>query len=130
MPRTGPQLKQPHMPAAPRGPVDPGLAPRDELKTIKLAQRVEGALKSNRIFEGAKQIEPQPVLVAPLNRGGAPPNVQHVHFGILGSFMDKGFDSTRPQIGICVEFKSPERKNELLEHNKSQLWEHPAAAHR
>ena len=32
--------------------------------------------------------------------------------------MDKGFDSTRPQPGICVEFRSPEKKKELLDHNK------------
>ena len=32
--------------------------------------------------------------------------------------MEKGFDSTRPQVGICVEFKSPEGKAKLLEHNR------------
>ena len=94
------------MPAAHRGtvgtssefphPANPALAPRDELKTLKLAQIVTECLKNNRIFEDAKQIEPQQVLVVPLNRDGAPPNCQHIHFGIIRSFGDKGFDPTRP----------------------------------
>ena len=128
MPKSGPQYKQFHMPAAhrrtagassePPHPSNPGLAPRDELKTLKLAQLVTECLKHNRIFEDAKQIEPHLLLVAPSNRDGSPPNTLHIHHGILESFRSKGFDPTRPQVGICVEFKSPEKRQEHLEHNK------------
>ena len=72
---------------------------------------------SQKVFQEPKQIDPQAILVAPSNRDGAPPNVQHVHHGILKSIVEQGFDSTRPSIGICVEFKSPEAKRKLLEHN-------------
>ena len=43
--------------------------------------------------------------------------MQHIHYGILKSFLNSGFDSTRPQIGICVQFKSAEGKRKLLDHN-------------
>ena len=90
----------------------------DAGKFKKLAQRVEETLSSKVIFKDPKQIPPPQVLVAPLNRDGAPPNVQHIHHGILKSFLTKGFDRTRPAIGICVEFKSEEGKKRLLEHNQ------------
>ena len=41
----------------------------------------------------------------------------HVHFGILNSFKTKGFDRTRPAIGICILYASEEGKKRLLEHN-------------
>ena len=113
MPKSGPVLKQPHVPARCRV-VPEGL---DPAKMGKLAQRVEKILKDYGTFGEPKQLEPQTVLVAPANRDGAPPNSQHVHNGILKGFLDKGYDSTRPQIGICVEFVSPEGKKKLLEHN-------------
>ena len=34
------------------------------------------------------------------------------------SFKYKGFDRTRPQIGICIEYKSEEGKRKVLEHNR------------
>ena len=104
MPKSGPVLKQPHIPARTRV-VPEGL---DPAKMGKLAQRVEKILKDYGTFGEPKQLEPQTVLVAPANRDGAPPNSQHVHNGILKGFLDKGYDSTRPQIGICVEFVPPE----------------------
>ena len=89
----------------------------DVAKLGKLAQRVEKTLREQTVFTEPKQLEPQSVLVAPLNRDGAPPNVPHIHRQILKGFFEKGFDSTRPQPGICVEFKSLESKKKLLEHN-------------
>jgi hypothetical protein len=90
----------------------------DAGKFKKLAQRVEDTLAKETLFAEPKQIDPSLVLVAPLNRDGAPPNVQHVHCGILKSFKTKGFDRTRPAIGICIKFTSEEGKKKLLEHNK------------
>ena len=63
-------------------------------------------------------MDPSLVLVAPLNRLGAPPNKLHVHYGILKSFKDKGFDRTRPAIGICLKFTSPQGLKSLHDHNK------------
>ena len=77
----------------------------DVAKVGKLAQRVEATLHQQVVFKEPQQLDPHSVLVAPLNRDGAPPNVPHVHFGILKGFIEKGFDSRRPQVGICVEFK-------------------------
>eukprot|EP00972_Heterocapsa_arctica_P065150 9617159-Heterocapsa_arctica.AAC.1 len=87
-------------------------------KLKKLAQRFEQTLSEEVLYPEAKQLDPRSILVAPLNRDGAPPNVPHVHHGILKSFKTKGFDRTRPQIGICIEFKSEEGKKKLIEHNK------------
>ena len=84
-------------------------------KLGKLAQRVEKILQEQVVFREPKQLDPSSILVAPLNRDGAPPNVPHIHQGILAGFFEKGFDSTRPQVGICVEFKSPEGKRKLLQ---------------
>ena len=89
----------------------------DAGKLGKLAQRVEKILQEQVVFREPKQLDPSSILVAPLNRDGAPPNVPHIHQGILAGFFEKGFDSTRPQAGICVEFKSPEGKRKLLQHN-------------
>ena len=88
------------------------------MQTMKLAQRVEATLRQMKIYLEAKQIEPQQILVAPLNRDGAPPNCQHIHNGLIKSFLEKGFDPSRPQVGILVEFKSAEKKRELLNHNR------------
>ena len=59
-------------------------------KFKKLAQRVEETLTNEKLNAEPKQIDPQLILVAPTNRDGTPPNVQHVHMGILRSFIHKG----------------------------------------
>lgn len=89
----------------------------DALKVGKLAQRVEGTLATCLNTE-PRQIDPRALLVAPANRDGATPNVQHIHKGILASFLKNGFDRQRPQVGICVQVKSSEGKAKLLEFNK------------
>ena len=86
----------------------------DAGKLRKLAQRVEKVLSEEVLYQEPKQLDPKTIIVAPLNREGAPPNVPHVH-NILRNIKLKGFDRTRPVIGICVEFKSPEAKQKLLE---------------
>ena len=90
----------------------------DPGKLKKLAQRVEQTLNEHVVFKEPKQLVPRSVLVAPHNRDGAPPNVQHVHMTILKSFLTKGFDRTRPQVGICIEYKSDEGRRKLIEHNQ------------
>ena len=96
----------------------------DPAKFLKLAERVERTLSEG---EGClnkdmpKQVDPNKILVSPLNRLGAPPNVRHVHQGILKSFLTKAFDRTRPAIGICVEVKSEQGIKKLLAHNNKLL---------
>ena len=87
-------------------------------KFQKLAQRVEETLTTEVLFPEPKQIDPNLVLVSPMNRWGASPNVQHVHLGILRSFQRNSYDRTRPAIGICVEYKSEKGLQELLAHNR------------
>ena len=70
------------------------------------------------LFAEPKQIDPSLILVAPHNRDGAPPNVRHVHFGILKSFQGSGFDRTRPAIGICIKFTTEKGLKDLVEHNQ------------
>ena len=67
MPKKQPELQQPHEPAASKVP-QAVLA-----KEGKLAQRVEGVLMNQKVFQEPKQIDPQAILVAPMNRDGAPP---------------------------------------------------------
>ena len=90
----------------------------DQGKFKKLAQRVEETMAKESLFAEPKQIDPSLILVAPTNRDGAPPNVQHVHYGILKSFMTSGFDRTRAAIGICIKYTSEHGKALLLEYNK------------
>ena len=60
----------------------------DAGKVRKLAARVEQTLTWKCLYPDPKQI---PVtLISPLNRLGAPPNVQHIHYGILLSFKNTG----------------------------------------
>ena len=100
-------------------------APRpDPLQTdtgrlTRIAHRVIQALEQKTLFKEPKQIHPDQILVGINNRDGAPPNVHHVHADILKSFHNKGFDRTRPATGILVEYRSPEGKAKLLEHNKA-----------
>ena len=84
----------------------------------KVALRVQKTLTDFGVWQEPKQLDPSSILVAPCNRDGAPPNVPHIHHGILKGLMDHGFDATRPPVGVCVEFKSPEGKRKLLEHNR------------
>ena len=83
----------------------------------KVALRVQKTLADFSVWPEPKQLEPSSILVAPCNRDGAPPNGPHIHSGILKGLMDNGFDPTRPQVGVCVEFRTPEGKRKLLEHN-------------
>ena len=76
----------------------------DQGKLKQLAQRVEEALSQDSLFVEPKQIDPSLILVAPTNRDGPPSNVQHVHYGILQSFMTKGFDRTRLAFGFCIKY--------------------------
>ena len=89
----------------------------DQGKFMKLAYRVEQTLKDDVLFDEPKQINPVLILVGLWNRGGAPPNVLHVHMVILKSFKTKGFDRTRADIGICIKYTSELGKRMLLEHN-------------
>ena len=90
----------------------------DQGKFLKLAQRVEQTLTKEVLYPEPKQLDPNLVLVSPLNRMGASPNVQHVHYGILKSFLKNSFDRTRPAIGICVGYRSEQGIKKLLEHNR------------
>ena len=89
----------------------------DPGKFLKLAQRVEQAMQDHLCLKEPKQLDPQMVLVAPRNRDRARPNLMHIHYVILKSFIIKGYDRQRPQIGICIEYTSVEGKKELIEHN-------------
>ena len=82
----------------------------DTGKFKKLAHRVEETLSSQCLFDTPKQIPPPLVLVAPCNRMGAPPNVPHIHKGLLQSFRVKGFDRNKAAIGICIQHTSDEGK--------------------
>ena len=93
-------------------------ADMDQGKLKKLAQRVEETLSSDCLFKEPKQIDPNLVLVAPMNRLGGSPNVRHVHYGILMSFLKHAFDRSRPAIGICIEYRSELGIKRLLEHNR------------
>ena len=84
----------------------------------KLAQRVEETLANDIVYLEAKQIDPNLILVDMHNRLGSSPNVQHIHKGILSSFLKNSFDRTRPAVGICVEYKSEEGIRKLLEYNQ------------
>ena len=111
MPKKQPELLQPHAPAASKE------TRADVAKMGKVALRVQKTLEDFAVWKEPKQLDPSPILVAPCNRGGAPPNAPHIHRGILKGLMDHGFDATRPQVGVCVEFRTPEGKRKLLEHN-------------
>ena len=89
----------------------------DQGKFLKLAQRVEETLTKETLYPDPKQLDPNQVLVSPLNRMGQSPNVQHIHFGILKSFQANSFDRTRPAVGICVEYTPQAGIEELLAHN-------------
>ena len=84
--------------------------------TTKMAERVEAAL-ATAINKSPRCIDPRKLLPAVANREQAPPNVSHIHYGILKSFYDKGFDSTRPHVGVCIKIESAEGKAKLLDHN-------------
>ena len=96
--------------------VEPGKH-TDQGKFKKLAARVEATLTKQCLNPESKQINPCLILVSPLNRLGAPPNVKHIHFTILQGFKLKGYDRTRPAIGICVMYTTEAGKRKLLEHN-------------
>ena len=104
MPKMQPELKQPHAPAASKE------TQADVAKMGKVALRVQKTLQDFTVWNEPKQLDPSSILVAPCNRDGAPPNGPHIHRGILKGLMDNGFDATRPQVGVCVEFRTPEGK--------------------
>ena len=85
---------------------------------VKMAERVEDALITKSLHPEPKQLEPDRLLTGIYNRMGTSPNVRHVHYGILQSLLKNSFDRTRPAVGICVEYKSPEGIKKLLAHNQ------------
>jgi hypothetical protein len=89
----------------------------DAGKSAKLAGRVL-AILGTAVNKEPKQLDPRALLVSPHNRDGAPPNVQHIHHGILRSIRSNGFDPSRPAVGICVQMKRPEARLKLLEYNR------------
>ena len=95
------------MSSPPVAPKAGALPPNAGSAGARLAQRVEAAL-GKALNKDAKQIDPKKILVSPHNRMGAPPNVQYIHKTLLKSFLEKGYDYSRPAVGICVEVKSPE----------------------
>ena len=70
-------------------------------KLGKLAQRVEQTLHEYVVFTEPKQLDPASVLVAPLNRDGAPPNVPHIHSGILRGFLEGVCFNQAPGGHLC-----------------------------
>ena len=95
----------------------PNISPDiDQGKFKKNAQRVEETLTEKVLFHEPKQLDPSLVLVSPLNRDGSPLNVNHLHCRILKEFLEKGFDRTRPAVGICVKYLSEQgrKDNKLL----------------
>ena len=90
----------------------------DQGKFKKLAERVEATLTTMIMFAEPKQLDPNKVLVCPLNRLGGAPNAKHVHHGILKSFQKSGYDRTRPAIGICIQYTTEHGIRFLLDHNR------------
>ena len=87
-------------------------------KQQKLAQRVQWVIDNDSVNKKERQIDPNWILVSPLNRLGTAPNVHRIHWGILYSIMKNAFDRIRPQIGVCVEVKSEKGLKALMEHNR------------
>jgi len=84
----------------------------DPQQFLKLATRVATIIKKDRLSTHPVRLMHGKVVVGINNREGAPPNVQHVHHGILKGIREKGFCSDRPQVGICIKYESPEGKND------------------
>ena len=70
---------------------DPALV--DMPKFNKLAERVQEALASSG---QPRQINPNFILASPLNWLGQNPNVNRIHYGILGNILKNSFDKSRP----------------------------------
>ena len=91
----------------------------DTGKYMKLAEKVENILASKTLnTKGPVQIDPNHVLVSPLNRLGSAPNVRHIHQGILKNIKTVGFYISRPKKGVCVKVESEAGIKALLEHNQ------------
>ena len=86
----------------------------DAGKVAKLSQRVSHTLKTQTLFHEPTHLDPRSVLVSPMNRNGAPPNVHQIHDVILKGILVNGYDKDRPPAGICVKYESPEGKKALL----------------
>ena len=65
---------------------------------------------------------PKPIQLSPKSVGISEVSrlfsVQNVHDGVLGSIKTDGHDPDRPQVGICVEARTPAARRSLVEHNK------------
>ena len=95
----------------------PGGTGTDAAKALKLAAKVEVTLK-RCLNQTPGQLDPNLLLVAPENRNGTPPNVRYIYEVLLKSLGGNGFDPTRPAVGICVQYQTPEGKARLLEWNR------------
>ena len=68
--------------------------------------------------KGPVQLDPDHILVSPLNRLGSAPNVRYLHQGILRSIKTNSYDSSRPKKGVCVKIESQKGIQALLDHNQ------------
>ena len=91
----------------------------DTGKYMKLAEKVEWTLNNKTLnTKGPLQIDPNHILVSPLNRLGSAPNVRHIHQGILRSIKTNSYDSSRPKKGVCVMIESQKGIQALLDRNQ------------
>ena len=82
-----------------------------------VGKRVEEFIKEWRETDDLLELAPHTVGLHPLNRGGANPNAQTLHFKILGSFYKDGYDSGRHLPPIVVRCSSDQSRKNLVEHN-------------
>ena len=92
---------------------------RNVMASTKIAKEVAAAVEMYRLETCTEpmNIPPHCLAVSPNNRGGQPLTLMVVHQNIIRSFLEDGFDSTRPPVGIVIWFSTTEAKAAAVAHN-------------
>ena len=84
-----------------------------------IGKRVEEYIKEYRETDAPLELAPNTVGTHPLNRGGAAPNIQTLHYKLLASFYREGYDASRHLTPIVVRCTSEQKRKDLVAHNKA-----------
>ena len=89
-------------------------------ESSKTSQRVAANITKYRIHAAPVHVDVDEIGADWLNRMGSAPNIQICHKVLAPSFKNDGYDTSKPQVGVCRSFEgNSDLINKLVSWNRS-----------
>eukprot|EP00973_Karenia_brevis_P013108 1778600-Karenia_brevis.AAC.1 len=103
--------------ASSAGDLDPKCTPEHNASVfVKAAKRFRQILADYKERDQPMAIKAWKILPSPLNRLGAPLNIQYIHNGLASNVHKKGYDPARPKPGVVIRRTNADKLKRLKEH--------------